>query len=83
MYVCCYICKCLCLKYLLVTIDAKLYMSCLKLLSVQDLSYVDFSYASLKNVFFSRANLQCAKFRVCTIAVPSNHGYFYNYKHNY
>ncbi|KAL2646702.1 hypothetical protein AAZV13_05G072300 [Glycine max] len=28
-----------------------------------DLSYVDFSYACLKNVFFSRANLQCAKFR--------------------
>lgn len=32
--------------------------------SMQDLSYVDFSYACLKNVFFSRANLQCAKFRV-------------------
>uniref|UniRef100_A0A6N2KQR0 CS domain-containing protein n=1 Tax=Salix viminalis TaxID=40686 RepID=A0A6N2KQR0_SALVM len=29
----------------------------------KDLSYVDFSYACLKNVFFSRANLQCAKFR--------------------
>lgn len=48
------------------------FMTCLKLLrNVQDLSYVDFSYASLKSVFFSRANLQCAKFRVCTIAVPS------------
>lgn len=32
--------------------------------TMQDLSYVDFSYACLKNVFFSRANLQCAKFRV-------------------
>ncbi|WVZ13512.1 hypothetical protein V8G54_011078 [Vigna mungo] len=32
-------------------------------LSKLDLSYVDFSYALLKNVFFSRANLQCAKFR--------------------
>ncbi|CAK7341511.1 unnamed protein product [Dovyalis caffra] len=32
-------------------------------LSKLDLSDVDFSYASLKNVFFSRANLQCAKFR--------------------
>ncbi|XP_058204270.1 FH protein interacting protein FIP2 isoform X2 [Rhododendron vialii] len=32
-------------------------------LSKLDLSYVDFSYACLKNVFFSRANLQCAKFR--------------------
>lgn len=31
---------------------------------MQDLSFVDFSYACLKNVFFSRANLQCAKFRV-------------------
>ncbi|RZC77808.1 hypothetical protein C5167_001966 [Papaver somniferum] len=31
--------------------------------SEKDLSYVDFSYACLKNVFFSRANLQCAKFR--------------------
>ncbi|RVW90262.1 hypothetical protein CK203_036719 [Vitis vinifera] len=30
---------------------------------MQDLSYVDFSYACLKSVFFSRANLQCAKFR--------------------
>ncbi|GKA26392.1 FH protein interacting protein FIP2 [Tanacetum coccineum] len=29
----------------------------------QDLSYVDFSFACLKNVFFSRANLHCAKFR--------------------
>ncbi|XP_055809116.1 FH protein interacting protein FIP2 isoform X3 [Solanum dulcamara] len=28
-----------------------------------DLSFVDFSYACLKTVFFSRANLQCAKFR--------------------
>ncbi|XP_057998449.1 FH protein interacting protein FIP2 isoform X5 [Hevea brasiliensis] len=28
-----------------------------------DLSFVDFSFACLKNVFFSRANLQCAKFR--------------------
>ncbi|XP_026428011.1 FH protein interacting protein FIP2-like isoform X2 [Papaver somniferum] len=28
-----------------------------------DLSYVDFSFACLKNVFFSRANLQCAKFK--------------------
>ncbi|KAJ6974977.1 hypothetical protein NC653_030964 [Populus alba x Populus x berolinensis] len=28
-----------------------------------DLSYVDFSYASLQNVLFSRANLLCAKFR--------------------
>ncbi|KAB2049491.1 hypothetical protein E1A91_A13G187400v1 [Gossypium mustelinum] len=28
-----------------------------------DLSLVDFSFACLKNVFFSRANLQCAKFR--------------------
>ncbi|KAB5512228.1 hypothetical protein DKX38_029256 [Salix brachista] len=33
------------------------------LLLSYDLSYVDFSYACLKNVFFSRANLQCAKFR--------------------
>lgn len=32
-------------------------------LSKLDLSYVDFSYACLKSVFFSRANLQCAKFR--------------------
>ncbi|XP_048498351.1 FH protein interacting protein FIP2 isoform X2 [Beta vulgaris subsp. vulgaris] len=32
-------------------------------LSKLDLSYVDFSHASLKGVFFSRANLQCAKFR--------------------
>ncbi|KAF9670275.1 hypothetical protein SADUNF_Sadunf13G0051600 [Salix dunnii] len=28
-----------------------------------DLSYVDFSYASLQNVIFSRANLHCAKFQ--------------------
>ncbi|KAJ8441087.1 hypothetical protein Cgig2_000348 [Carnegiea gigantea] len=33
-------------------------------LSKLDLSYVDFSHACLKGVFFSRANLQCAKFRV-------------------
>lgn len=32
-------------------------------LSKLDLSYVDFSFACLKGVFFSRANLQCAKFR--------------------
>ncbi|XP_047338303.1 FH protein interacting protein FIP2-like isoform X1 [Impatiens glandulifera] len=32
-------------------------------LSKLDLSCVDFSYSCLKNVFFSRANLQCAKFR--------------------
>ncbi|XP_061371683.1 FH protein interacting protein FIP2 isoform X2 [Gastrolobium bilobum] len=32
-------------------------------LSKLDLYNVDFSYACLKNVFFSRANLQCAKFR--------------------
>ncbi|XP_058737198.1 FH protein interacting protein FIP2-like isoform X1 [Vicia villosa] len=32
-------------------------------LSKLDLSFVDFSYACLKNVFFSRVNLQCAKFR--------------------
>ncbi|XP_027177187.1 FH protein interacting protein FIP2 [Coffea eugenioides] len=32
-------------------------------LSKLDLSYVDFGYACLKNVFFSRANLHCAKFR--------------------
>ncbi|EXC31701.1 FH protein interacting protein FIP2 [Morus notabilis] len=32
-------------------------------LSKLDLSYVDFSYACIRNVFFSRANLQCAKFR--------------------
>ncbi|KAI9186712.1 hypothetical protein LWI28_020107 [Acer negundo] len=32
-------------------------------LSKLDLSFVDFSYACLKGVFFSRANLQCAKFR--------------------
>ncbi|XP_068341157.1 FH protein interacting protein FIP2-like [Pyrus communis] len=32
-------------------------------LSKLDLSLVDFSYACLKNVFFSRANLQCAKFK--------------------
>ncbi|KAL8152423.1 hypothetical protein V2J09_010183 [Rumex salicifolius] len=32
-------------------------------LSKLDLSFVDFSYACLKHVFFSRANLQCAKFR--------------------
>lgn len=32
-------------------------------LSKLDLSYVDFSHACLKGVFFSRANLQCAKFR--------------------
>ncbi|XP_010243737.1 PREDICTED: FH protein interacting protein FIP2 isoform X2 [Nelumbo nucifera] len=32
-------------------------------LSKLDLSFVDFSYACLKNTFFSRANLQCAKFR--------------------
>ncbi|XP_024922513.1 FH protein interacting protein FIP2 isoform X6 [Ziziphus jujuba] len=28
-----------------------------------DLSFADFSYACIKNVFFSRANLLCAKFR--------------------
>ncbi|XP_008240560.1 PREDICTED: FH protein interacting protein FIP2 isoform X4 [Prunus mume] len=28
-----------------------------------DLSFVDFSYACLRNVFFSRANLHCAKFK--------------------
>ncbi|XP_062100284.1 FH protein interacting protein FIP2-like [Humulus lupulus] len=33
-------------------------------LSKLDLSYVDFSHACLRDVFFSRANLQCAKFRV-------------------
>ncbi|KAH9784578.1 FH protein interacting protein FIP2 [Citrus sinensis] len=33
-------------------------------LSKLDLSLVDFSYACLRNVFFSRANLQSAKFRV-------------------
>jgi hypothetical protein len=33
-------------------------------LSKLDLSLVDFSYACLRNVFFSRTNLQCAKFRV-------------------
>lgn len=32
-------------------------------LSKLDLSSVDFSYACLKNVFFSRANLHCAKFK--------------------
>ncbi|KAL9247081.1 hypothetical protein vseg_020549 [Gypsophila vaccaria] len=32
-------------------------------LSKLDLSYVDFSHACLKGVFFSRANLQCAKFK--------------------
>ncbi|GMY20261.1 FH protein interacting protein FIP2 [Fagus crenata] len=32
-------------------------------LSKLDLSNVDFSFACLKNVFFSRANLYCAKFR--------------------
>ncbi|KAM7500008.1 hypothetical protein LguiA_024422 [Lonicera macranthoides] len=32
-------------------------------LSKLDLSLVDFSYACLKNVFFSRTNLQCAKFK--------------------
>ncbi|KAB2071591.1 FH interacting protein FIP2 -like protein [Gossypium arboreum] len=32
-------------------------------LSKLDLSSVDFSFACLKNVFFSRANLQCAKFQ--------------------
>ncbi|KAK9170176.1 hypothetical protein Syun_002316 [Stephania yunnanensis] len=32
-------------------------------LSKLDLSFVDFSYACLRNVFFSRANLQCAKFK--------------------
>ncbi|XP_062093875.1 FH protein interacting protein FIP2-like [Humulus lupulus] len=32
-------------------------------LSKLDLSYVDFSHACLRDVFFSRANLQCAKFR--------------------
>lgn len=32
-------------------------------LSKLDLSYVDFSFACLKDVFFSRANLQCAKFK--------------------
>ncbi|KAL0338762.1 UNVERIFIED_CONTAM: FH protein interacting protein FIP2 [Sesamum angustifolium] len=32
-----------------------------------DLSFVDFSYACLKNVFFSRANLQCAKFRTADL----------------
>ncbi|KAK9206283.1 hypothetical protein WN943_016558 [Citrus x changshan-huyou] len=31
--------------------------------SLEDLSLVDFSYACLRNVFFSRANLQSAKFR--------------------
>ncbi|GKA62359.1 FH protein interacting protein FIP2, partial [Tanacetum coccineum] len=31
--------------------------------AMKDLSYVDFSFACLKNVFFSRANLHCAKFR--------------------
>ncbi|PPS13462.1 hypothetical protein GOBAR_AA07117 [Gossypium barbadense] len=30
--------------------------------SERDLSFVDFSFACLKNVFFSRTNLQCAKF---------------------
>ncbi|KVI05212.1 Pentapeptide repeat-containing protein [Cynara cardunculus var. scolymus] len=29
----------------------------------RDLSYVDFSYACLINVFFSRADLHCAKFQ--------------------
>ncbi|XP_042512129.1 FH protein interacting protein FIP2 [Macadamia integrifolia] len=33
-------------------------------LSKLDLSFVDFSYACLRNVFFSRANLQSAKFLV-------------------
>lgn len=33
-------------------------------MELQDLSYVDFSYACITNVFFSRANLHCAKFRV-------------------
>ncbi|KAG9160393.1 hypothetical protein Leryth_008806 [Lithospermum erythrorhizon] len=32
-------------------------------LSKLDLPFVDFSFACLKNVFFSRTNLQCAKFR--------------------
>jgi uncharacterized protein YjbI with pentapeptide repeats len=41
-------------------------------IEMQDLSYVDFSYASLKNVFFSRANLQCAKFRVSVISHTCN-----------
>ncbi|GJV83993.1 FH protein interacting protein FIP2, partial [Tanacetum coccineum] len=31
--------------------------------AMKDLSYVDFSFACLKNAFFSRANLHCAKFR--------------------
>ncbi|KAH7571669.1 hypothetical protein JRO89_XS04G0114400 [Xanthoceras sorbifolium] len=38
-------------------------------LSKLDLSFVDFSYACLKSVFFSRANLQCAKFRVGLVLV--------------
>jgi hypothetical protein len=42
------------------------------ILDFQDLSYVDFSYACLKNVFFSRANLQCAKFRV-SMKLTSRH----------
>ncbi|KAG6751920.1 hypothetical protein POTOM_044135 [Populus tomentosa] len=37
-----------------------------------DLSYVDFSYASLQNVLFSRANLLCAKFRVGVISYSCN-----------
>uniref|UniRef100_A0A2P2LG24 BTB/POZ domain-containing protein KCTD9 n=1 Tax=Rhizophora mucronata TaxID=61149 RepID=A0A2P2LG24_RHIMU len=43
-------------------------------LSKLDLSFVDFSYARLKNVFFSRANLQCAKFR----DVDAEGSIFYN-----
>ncbi|KAG6750793.1 hypothetical protein POTOM_045308 [Populus tomentosa] len=38
----------------------------------KDLSYVDFSYASLQNVLFSRANLLCAKFRVGVISFSCN-----------
>ncbi|CAI0383993.1 unnamed protein product [Linum tenue] len=39
-------------------------------LSKLDLSFVDFSFACLKNVFFSRANLQCAKFKVYIQLIP-------------
>jgi uncharacterized protein YjbI with pentapeptide repeats len=41
-------------------------------IEMQDLSYVDFSYASLQNVLFSHANLLCAKFRVGVISYSCN-----------
>lgn len=57
-----------CFLFLEVGIILVIFCFCL-----QDLSFVDFSYACLKHVFFSRANLQCAKLRVgyCDQLSPS------------